>query len=184
MLIRFSWALLATVLSVLPANAQSLPAIATTTADLNMRTGPGTTYAVIITVPRGGSVTLLGCTATFSWCDAAFADAKGWVSGKYLIYGGSGIYHGQPIPAAGINLGLPRYHRDYTIYAAGSVHTASPVYKGGPVYKGDPAPVPGQPPELFQPPVQQPYLYDPTLYPFATEPCPRYPDRYFEHQVC
>ena len=178
MVIRFSLALLATVLAVLPADAQSRPAIANTTADLNMRTGPGTTYPVIITVPRGGTLTLFGCTATFSWCDAAFADAKGWVSGKYLIFAGSGIHHGQPIPTAGINLGLPRYHRDYTIYAA------SPVYKGGPVYKGDPEPVPVQPPEPVQPPVQQPYLYDPTLYPFATEPCPRYPDRYFEHQVC
>lgn len=53
MLIRFSLAFAAIVMMVLPASAQSRPAIAFTTANLNMRAGPGTNYPVMATVPRG-----------------------------------------------------------------------------------------------------------------------------------
>ena len=112
MLIRFSLAFAAIVMMVLPASAQSRPAIAFTTANLNMRAGPGTNYPVMATVPRGGGVTIFGCTADFGWCDAAFTNVKGWVSGQYLSYGGEGIYYGRPIPSAGINLGVQRYYRD------------------------------------------------------------------------
>lgn len=117
MVTRFSLALVTAALVVLPAAAEAAgPAVAYTTANLNMRAGPGTNYPVITTVPRGGGVTVFGCTADFSWCDAAFANAKGWVSGRYLSYGGNGIYYGRPIPNAGIGIGVPRYYRDYPIY--------------------------------------------------------------------
>jgi uncharacterized protein YraI len=188
MLIRFSLALAAIVMMALPAVAQSRPAIAYTTANLNMRAGPGTNYPVIATVPRGGGVTIFGCTADFGWCDAAFTNVKGWVSGKYLSYGGEGIYYGRPIPSAGINLGVQRYYRDYPIYAEG------PAYRGGPVYKGDP---PYDPP--YAPPVEPGPVYAPgPVYeapPVVVEPpqpiiirpywdsYPGYPQRYFEHRV-
>lgn len=116
MLIRLPLALIAVAIMSLPALAQSRPAIAYTTANLNMRTGPGTNYPVITTVPRGGGVTVFGCTADYRWCDAAFANAKGWVSGKYLSYGVQGGYYGQPIPSAGVYVGVPRYYRNYRIY--------------------------------------------------------------------
>ncbi|GAB4515196.1 MAG: hypothetical protein Tsb0019_13720 [Roseibium sp.] len=116
MLIRLSLAFVAVVLTVLPAAAQSRPAIAYTTADLNMRTGPGTNYPVITTLPRGAGVTVFGCTPEFRWCDAAFVNARGWVSGRYLSYGGNGIYYGRPIPNAGVHIGVQRYYRDYPIY--------------------------------------------------------------------
>ncbi|MCK7612428.1 SH3 domain-containing protein [Roseibium sediminicola] len=118
MLTRLLLGLAALAVTALPTAAQAAgPAVAYSTANLNMRAGPGTNYPVITTVPRGGGVTVFGCTADFSWCDAAFANAKGWVSGRYLSYGGNGLYYGQPIPNAGINLGVPRYHRNYPIYA-------------------------------------------------------------------
>jgi len=166
MLTRLSIGFTAMAMMALPTVVHAAgPAIAYATANLNMRAGPGTNYPVIATVPRAGGVTVFGCTADFSWCNAAFANAKGWVSGRYLSYGGTGIHYGRPIPSAGINLGVPRYHRDYPIYPSG------PVYKGGPV-------------AVQPPPPAQPRVYDRELYPFARQRCPRYPDRYFEHQVC
>ncbi|MEP3431333.1 MAG: SH3 domain-containing protein [Roseibium sp.] len=117
MLIRLPIALLAFALLSVPALAQSRPAIAYTTANLNMRAGPGTSYQVITTLPVGAGVTIFGCTADFKWCDAAFTTVKGWVSGKYLSYGGEGIYYGQPIPNTGIRLGVRRYHQNYPVYS-------------------------------------------------------------------
>lgn len=117
MLNRLPLAIAAAVMMFSPAVAQSGgPAVAFTTADLNMRAGPGTKYPVLTTVPRGGGVAIFGCTADFKWCDAAFTNVKGWVSGKYLSYGGQGIYYGRPIPSTGVYLGVPRYHRNYPIY--------------------------------------------------------------------
>lgn len=117
MLTRLPLALAAAVMMLSPALAQSGgPAVAYTTANLNMRAGPGTKYPVLTTLPRGAGVTVFGCTANFKWCDAAFANVKGWVSGKYLSYGGQGIYYGRPIPSAGVYLGVPRYHRNYPVY--------------------------------------------------------------------
>lgn len=129
-LIRMPLALLALVLLAVPAAAQSRPAIAYTTANLNMRTGPGTNYPVVATVPRGGGVTIFGCTPDFTWCDAAFTNVRGWVSGRYLSYGGDGTYYGRPIPNAGIQLGVPRYQRDYPVYGRPpvAVRPAPPYY--------------------------------------------------------
>ena len=97
------------------------PAIAYTTANLNMRAGPGTNYPVLTTLPQGAGVTVFGCTADFQWCDAAFTTVKGWVSGKYLSYGVQGRYYGQPIPRSGIYVGVPRYQRNYPVYGRGPV---------------------------------------------------------------
>ncbi len=116
MLIRLPLALCAVAMMSMPALAQSGPAIAYTTGNLNMRAGPGTNYPVITTVPRGGGVTVFGCTANFAWCDAAFVHAKGWVSGKYLSYGVQGNYYGRPIPNAGVYVGVPRYYNNYPVY--------------------------------------------------------------------
>lgn len=131
MLIRLSLVLLAAVLMYAPAAAQSGgPAIAYTTSNLNMRTGPGTNYPVITTLPQGAGVTVFGCTADFKWCDAAFTNVKGWVSGKYLSYGVNGAYYGQPLPRSGVYVGVPRYGaRNYTVYPRPPVvvHPVRPV---------------------------------------------------------
>ncbi|MCX2725120.1 SH3 domain-containing protein [Roseibium salinum] len=76
-LFRAPLAILGLLALALPAAAQPRPAIAYTTANLNMRTGPGTNYPVVATVPRGGGVTIFGCTPDFTWCDAAFTNARG-----------------------------------------------------------------------------------------------------------
>ncbi|MEP3045633.1 MAG: SH3 domain-containing protein [Roseibium sp.] len=121
MFIRLAYTLSVFALLSVPAIAQSRPAIAYSTANLNMRAGPGTNYQVITTLPVGAGVTIFGCTADFKWCDAAFTNVKGWVSGKYLSYGGAGIYYGRPIPSTGINLGVPRYYQNYPVYGRSPV---------------------------------------------------------------
>lgn len=114
-----------------PAAAQGGPAIAYATANLNMRAGPGTNYPVITTLPQGGGVTVFGCTANFAWCDAAFSNVKGWVSGKYLSYGGQGAYYGRPIPHSAPYIGVPRYQNNYPVY-----RQPPPVYRPAPpVYR-------------------------------------------------
>ena len=130
MLIRLPLALMALALTILPASAQSGPAIAYTTANLNMRTGPGTNYPVVATVPHGGGVTVFGCTADYRWCDSAFANARGWVSGRYLSYGVQGSYYGRPIPNAGVYIGVPLYQRNYPVYTRPpvAVRPARPYY--------------------------------------------------------
>lgn len=172
MRIRLSLAAIAIAVTALTVVAQAEgPVIANTTADLNMRAGPGTGHRVILTVPRGGRVTVNGCTASYSWCDATFGNVAGWVSSDYLISADQGRFKGQPIAVAARSLGVPVTQKSRPAPKAG------PVHKNGPVYKGDPVPVVSQAPGQVLP-------YDPAMYPFATPPCPRYPDRYFEHQVC
>jgi uncharacterized protein YraI len=64
---------------------------ATVTGNLNMRSGPGTGYGVIDTLPPGTVVDVRGCTG--SWCDIG----RGWVSASYLARGG---YAPAPVAAA------------------------------------------------------------------------------------
>jgi uncharacterized protein YraI len=74
--------------------------------DLNLRSGPGTGYRVIDTMPAGSYVDVLGCTG--SWCQVQFAGVTGYASASYL--GGGG-------------------------YAAAPVYAEPPIYSG-PYYAG------------------------------------------------
>jgi hypothetical protein len=53
-----------------------------TTGDVNLRTGPGTGYAVITTAPAGSFVNVLGCPS--SWCRVNFRGIVGWMSAGYI----------------------------------------------------------------------------------------------------
>jgi hypothetical protein len=53
------------------------------TADLNMRSGPGTQYSVLRVIPNGSPVRVLGCNAAATWCNVNFVTA-GWVSANFL----------------------------------------------------------------------------------------------------
>lgn len=57
---------------------------ATSTADVNMRAGPGTRFPVVTTIPENRDVTLLGCEQNFNWCDVSWANNRGWVFADYL----------------------------------------------------------------------------------------------------
>ena len=79
----------------LPAAAQSfapgeLPpggnrvAIVRTVAEVNLRSGPGLQYRVLIRVPAARTLQLLGCVPNFSWCRTSYLGRIGWVSASLL----------------------------------------------------------------------------------------------------
>ena len=59
--------------------AQAAPGVAT--GNVNMRAGPGTSYAKITTIPAGAQVEVFDCDG---WCQVAFGGAQGWVSANYI----------------------------------------------------------------------------------------------------
>lgn len=90
--------------AVLPTAALAAPAY--TTGNVNLRTGPGTQFAKIATVPAGALVDAGPCT---SWCRVRFLGHSGWVSGSYITFGG---FHRPPPPALGYYL-APRWDNRY-----------------------------------------------------------------------
>lgn len=81
---RFSIVALALSLgAALPAAAQVSQA-ARTTADLNVRSGPGTQHAVIGQFPRGTSIQVFDCTNPVTWCQTMFGNTQAWVSANHL----------------------------------------------------------------------------------------------------
>ncbi|MHA6690029.1 SH3 domain-containing protein [Devosia sp. A449] len=58
----------------------------TITSNVNVRSGPGTNYAVVDTVQRGTTVDVQQCQG--SWCFIAKPGPDGWVSASYLNAGG------------------------------------------------------------------------------------------------
>jgi len=60
------------------------------TSNINVRSGPGTNYAVVDTVRRGTQVDVQQCQG--SWCYIAKSGPDGWVSASYLSAAG-----GQPV---------------------------------------------------------------------------------------
>jgi len=54
------------------------------TANVNMRSGPSTSYPAVSVIPEGTSVTIFGCMSTVNWCDVQFYGGRGWVSGSYV----------------------------------------------------------------------------------------------------
>lgn len=56
---------------------------ATTTANLNMRTGVGTSNRVVLTIPRGKTIKLTGSKKS-GWYQVSYNSKSGWVSGTYL----------------------------------------------------------------------------------------------------
>jgi uncharacterized protein YraI len=69
---------------------------AVVSGDLNLRSGPGTGYRVIDTMPAGSYVDVLGCSG--SWCRVQFGGAVGYASASYLG-GGGGSYAAAPVYA-------------------------------------------------------------------------------------
>ena len=83
-------ALTAVSLAPLPALAAS-KSTARASADLPIRSGPGTRYAVIGTLKKNAAVHLEACTRSQNWCLFLDKDGDeiGWVRGSYLIGSGA-----------------------------------------------------------------------------------------------
>ncbi len=67
-----------------------------TTADVNMREGPGNRYRVIVVIPEGETVYVHDCPG--NWCDVEWTGYRGYVYGRYLETSGSGYYDGYVAP--------------------------------------------------------------------------------------
>ncbi|MCX2696112.1 SH3 domain-containing protein [Ochrobactrum chromiisoli] len=72
--------------------AQAANAIVTT--NLNVRTGPGTGYAALGSIPSRSPVTVQACTSGYGWCQINYGGLSGWASSRYLAMreGSSGGY--------------------------------------------------------------------------------------------
>ena len=58
--------------------------MATTSTDLNVRSGPGVQHEVTGYVPGGDEVTVKGCIESANWCEVQYNDMTGWSYGDYL----------------------------------------------------------------------------------------------------
>src|SRR6185312_7659563 len=80
--IRFA-ALAALPLLLLPGAA--IAAAATAAQDVNVRSGPATSYSIVGRLQAGQAVDVRQCEGSF--CQVAFGSATGWVSANYLTRG-------------------------------------------------------------------------------------------------
>lgn len=69
------------------APAQRCAGGATSTAALNLRTGPGTSYPVVRLIPTGGRLTVVSGPLNGAWYRASYNGASGYVHGAYLAQG-------------------------------------------------------------------------------------------------
>ena len=92
----------AAVVVFLPA-AQAAPGTATN--NVNVRSGPGTGYAVVDTLRRGEQVDVQRCQS--SWCYVVKPGPDGWVSASYLSAGGRPVNPSNPGLSFGFTIGGP-----------------------------------------------------------------------------
>jgi len=60
--------------------------IAYTTAGVNMRAGPDTSYPKVAYVGSGAAVEVVGCVEGWRWCDVIAGPSRGWVWAQNLSY--------------------------------------------------------------------------------------------------
>lgn len=70
----------------LSAPGAALAQDAFTTADVNMRAGPGTQFRALTVLPEGSGVDVEGCSG--GWCQVIYRGLDGYVSRSYLAFGG------------------------------------------------------------------------------------------------
>lgn len=80
-------ALLGAFLSVMLFSAPAFALSGYTTADVNMRTGPGIRYARVTVIPARSLVNIRECLPDLYWCRVYWRGFRGWVSRHYLRYG-------------------------------------------------------------------------------------------------
>lgn len=90
---------------------------AVATADVNMRSGPGTGYGVVTVVPAGASLAIVDCNG--AWCRVDAGGAQGYVNASYLANEGGGAYvapvYAGPVVTYGFGFG-PRWYGGYRGY--------------------------------------------------------------------
>lgn len=103
------------------------------TTRLNIRSGPGTTYAVIGKADPAQQLTLVSRTADGAWVEVQLPTGTGWVAAQYLTLGASA-------PVAGTTSSAPAMQASQApppVAAAASGLTGKLVFQtsyGGPIY--------------------------------------------------
>lgn len=69
----------------------------TTTANLNMRTGPSTGYPRLTVIPQFTSVAVLGRNAGGTWWLTQYGGITGWVSGSYVTFAAGADLNSVPV---------------------------------------------------------------------------------------
>lgn len=81
-----------------------------TTADVNLRTGPSTSYRILRILARGSRLSVTSAVSGTHWYRVAYGSSTGYVSGNYLAGASSYAY---PVrPAASTSYGS--CHHDYS----------------------------------------------------------------------
>lgn len=62
------------------------PAAGSVTANLNLRSGAGTGYSVLLVIPSGGAVSVLSGPTSNGWYSVSYNGTAGYVSGTYLSF--------------------------------------------------------------------------------------------------
>ncbi|MGN7294790.1 SH3 domain-containing protein [Rhizobium sp. SAFR-030] len=96
------------------------------TTNVNMRSGPSTSYPAVVVIPAGAPISINGCLSNVNWCDVTFARGRGWVSGNYIqatyrqnrVYVGPQYYRPLGIPTVTFDVDnyWGRYYRDRDFY--------------------------------------------------------------------
>ena len=87
------------------APVSALAAEGYTTANVNLRSGPGTDFPSVEIVEEGESVEIYGCLETIPWCDVSYEEQRGWISSAYIDID----YHGRTVTLE------PRYYQTMRI---------------------------------------------------------------------
>ncbi|MGA0532155.1 SH3 domain-containing protein [Hansschlegelia sp. KR7-227] len=127
--------------ALLASTGAALAATATATADLNVRSGPGTNYAVVDTMPAGETVNVIGCSS--GWCEISMGGGSGFASASYLDIGGGPVIERsrviiedeEPEIITGLSIGgywdsRPYYYRDGFYYYGGRWYGERPGRSG------------------------------------------------------
>ncbi|QPC88407.1 SH3 domain-containing protein [Mesorhizobium sp. NBSH29] len=77
------------------------------TGNVNVRSGPGTGYARITTLPAGARVTIRTCQR--NWCQISRSGLRGWMSANYL----DRAYSGRPVVVQRPIIVNPPYYRPH-----------------------------------------------------------------------
>lgn len=131
--------LLAALLSVASAPAIAAAAMpAVTTANVNLRAGPGTNYPVVVTMPAGARVVSYGCVSGYTWCDISWGSERGWVAASYMQV----VVAGKTVvlaPAVAPRVGLAVVAFDQSYWRR--YYVGRPWYGRWAYYGGAPGPV-------------------------------------------
>lgn len=85
----------------------SASSVAVSTANVNLRAGPATSYPAVTVVPQGSRIVTHGCIDDYAWCDVSFEQYRGWVSASYIevVYNGSTVVLSATVaPAMGVTV--------------------------------------------------------------------------------